>query len=472
MRQTILIVDDMPDMCRMLEKLILRSFSNLDVRTAASGEDALKIIYDNNIGVVLADIRMRGMDGIELLKRIKKLNESITVILMTAYGSIESAVDALKLGAYDYITKPFDEERLLHVVRKSIEHCNLVQRNLDLERRIKEKEAIDGLVGESVLIKRLVEIIQLVAKTDVTVLITGETGTGKDLTARMIHTLSSRTNKPFVAVNCPAIPENILESELFGYKKGAFTGAMHDREGLFQTAGGGTIFLDEIGDISPVLQAKLLRVLQEKEIKPLGDTRTYKVDVRIIASTNQNLEEKIKSSQFREDLYYRLNVVSIRTPSLREITEDIPLIANHFLSKYCQEFGVSQKRLSEDALKMLVARRWGGNVRELQNEIKRAVIFSKDDVIAPDEFGFEPLNLPCPDEVISTVSGLEYKEARKSILERFNVQYITRLLNDSEGNVTLASKKAGIERQSLQHLMRKYSIHADEFRKSKDSSTS
>ncbi len=465
MRQSILIVDDMPDMRRMLEKLILRSFSNVDVRTAASGEDALKIIPENNIGVVLADIRMRGMDGIELLKRIKKLNESITVILMTAYGSIENAVDALKLGAYDYITKPFDEERLLHVIRNAIEHYTLVQRNLDLERRIKEKEAIEGFVGESARIKRLVETIQLVAKTDVTVLITGETGTGKDLTARMIHTMSTRANKPFVAVNCPAIPENILESELFGYKKGAFTGAMHDKEGLFQTAGGGTIFLDEIGDIAPVLQAKLLRVLQEKEIKPLGDTHTYKVDARIIASTNQNLEEKIKTGQFREDLYYRLNVVSIQTPSLREIPEDIPLIANHFLLQYCPEFGVSQKRFSEDVLKMLVARKWNGNVREIQNEIKRAVIFSKGDVIAPDEFGFEPLNLPCPDEVISTVSGLEYKDARKSILERFNVQYITQLLNDSEGNVTLAAKKAGIERQSLQHLMRKYDINSNKFRK-------
>ncbi|MCL4536353.1 MAG: sigma-54 dependent transcriptional regulator [Nitrospirae bacterium] len=465
MRQSILIVDDMPDMRRMLEKLILRSFSNVDVRTAASGEDALKIIHENNIGVVLADVRMRGMDGIELLKRIKKINESVTVILMTAYGSIESAVDALKLGAYDYITKPFDEERLLHVVMKAIEHYTLVQRNLDLERRIKEKEAIEGFVGESARIKRLVETIQLVANTDVTVLITGETGTGKDLTARMIHALSSRANKPFVAVNCPAIPENILESELFGYKKGAFTGAIHDKEGLFQTAGGGTIFLDEIGDISPVLQAKLLRVLQEKEIKPLGDTHTYKVDARIIASTNQNLEEKIKTGQFREDLYYRLNVVSIQTPSLREIPEDIPLIANHFLLQYCPEFGVSQKRFSEDVLKMLVARKWNGNVREIQNEIKRAVIFSKGDVIAPDEFGFEPLNLPCPDEVISTVSGLEYKDARKSILERFNVQYITQLLNDSEGNVTLAAKKAGIERQSLQHLMRKYDINSNKFRK-------
>jgi len=450
-------------MLRLLERLIKREM-DIDVYSVDNGEDALKFISENNVGVVLADIKMPKMDGIELLRQIKRLNGSIVVIMMTAYGTIEIAVESLKLGAYDFITKPFDEERLLHSIKRAIEHYDLIQRNLDLERRIKERETIGYFVGQSAPIKKLVETIKLVAKTDVTVLITGETGTGKDLAARMLHALSNRADKPFVVVNCPAIPENILESELFGYKKGAFTGATHDKKGLFETADGGTIFLDEIGDISPVLQAKLLRVLQEGEIKPLGDTRTYKIDVRVIAATNQNLEDKIFSGQFREDLYYRLNVVSVYTPSLREIPEDIPLIANQFLSQYCSEFGVSPKRFSEDVLKMLVARKWSGNIRALQNEIKRAIIFSKGDIITPEDFKAERFELSCLEDTISALCNLEYKEARKQILEKFNVEYISRLLRDSKGNISLAAKKAGIERQSLQHLMRKYRVNANDFR--------
>ncbi len=444
MRQSILIVDDMPDMRRMLEKLILRSFSNVDVRTAASGEDSLKIIPENNIGVVLADIKMRGMDGIELLKRIKKLNESITVILMTAYGSIENAVDALKLGAYDYITKPFDEERLLHTIRKAMEHYNLIRRNLDLERRIKEKEAIEGFVGESARIKRLVETIQLVANTDVTVLITGETGTGKDLTARMIHALSSRANMPFVAVNCPAIPENILESELFGYKKGAFTGAMHDREGLFQTAGGGTIFLDEIGDISPVLQAKLLRVLQEKEIKPLGDTHTYKVDARIIASTNQNLEEKIKSGQFREDLYYRLNVMEIFIPPLRERRDDIEPLSNYFLHKHLPKSNKKIKGISKEAMDILMHYSFPGNVRELENIIERAIILERSTLITPESL---------PQSI--TMFQIETIEPGKiKTMDEINKEYAERVVEMFGGNKSKAAEVLGISRTSLWRILK------------------
>ncbi len=463
MRQSLLIVDDMPDMLRFLERVIGKELG-VDVLTAGSGEQALNMLASNTISIALIDIRMPRVDGMELLSRIREANDTVIVIMMTAYGSIESAVESLRLGAYDYITKPFDEERLLHTIRRAMDHQALVQKNLVLEKRIREKETSESFVGKSPAMRRLVETIQLVAKTDVTVLITGETGTGKDLTARMIHALSSRSNKPFVTVNCPAIPENILESELFGYRKGAFTGAVEDKEGLFHAARAGTILLDEIGDISPVLQAKLLRVLQEKEIKPLGDTRTQKVDVRVIASTNQNLKEKISSGHFREDLYYRLNVVSIQTPSLREIAADIPLIAKHFLSSYCADFGIPQKRFSEDALKILISRKWAGNVRELQNEIRRAVIFAKGETIEPGDISCESLQTICPEDTASVICNLEYKEARRNVLEKFNVQFITRLLKDSGGNVSLAAKKACIERQSLQHLMRKYGIHAVDFK--------
>lgn len=465
MKEYVLVVDDVPDMLKFLERLIKEEL-DVDVIAVDDAEKAMEKVSNEPPSIVLADIRMPRMNGIDLLKHIKETDHSTLVIMMTAYGTIEDAVESLKLGAYDYITKPFDEERLLHTLKKALEHYHLIKRNIELEKRVKEKETIDGFMGESIPIRRLVETIKVVAKTDLTVLITGETGTGKDLAARMIHSLSNRSVKPFITVNCPTIPENILESELFGYKKGAFTGANQDKKGLFGTANGGTLLLDEIGDLPTMLQAKLLRALEEKEIKPLGDTKSYKIDVRVIASTNQNLKEKIASFQFREDLYHRLNVVSISTPSLKEIPEDIPLIANHFLSLYCSELKTIQKRFSEDTLKVLVSRKWSGNVRELQNQIKRAVIFSKDETVTPQDFQHDMKSLPCPEDRIDFFSKLTYKEARRGLLERFNVKYIKELLNECSGNVSLAARKAGLERQSLQHLMRKYGINSEEFRNS------
>ncbi len=464
MRQSVLIVDDMADMLKYLSRLIGKTL-DVDIHTAPNAETAIDILAGGEISIVLSDIRMPKMDGLQFLKKVKELNDQIIVVMMTAFGSIESAVEALKFGAYDYVTKPFDEERLIHIIRKALEHDRLARKNLALEKRIRDKEETAAFVGRSDPIKTLAETVRHVAKTEATVLIRGETGTGKDLTAKMLHALSPRAKQPFVAVNCPAIPENILESELFGYKKGAFTGAAHDKEGLFEAADGGTIFLDEIGDISPILQAKLLRVLQEKEFKPLGDTRTRKVDVRIIASTNRNLEEKITKGEFRDDLYYRLNVVSISTPSLREIPEDIPLIANHFLSLYCAELGVPLKKFSEEAYKILVSKRWSGNVRELQNEIKRAVIFSKGEVIALANLQAENRGPSYLEEGASMDLGSEeYKEAKKKILDRFDVKYITRVLDESGGNVSEAARKAGLERQSLQYLMKKHGIDGSQFR--------
>ena len=466
MKQKILIVDDNPDMTRLLERLI-GSTLQLEILTADGGEAALRILKENSVNCLLADMKMPGMDGMELMRHIKENDASLPVIIMTAYGAIETAVEAMKEGAYDFITKPFEEERLLHTVRRALEHERLLRRNLDLERRIREKEKETFFVGESPRMKELIDTIKLVAGTDVTVLITGETGTGKELAARMIHSLSSRTGKPFVAVNCPAIPENILESELFGYRKGAFTGANSDREGLFQAAQGGTLLLDEIGDISPSLQAKLLRVLQERELKPLGDTTTRRVDVRVIAATNRDLANNVASGLFRSDLYYRLNVVSVKTPPLRDIPEDIPLIAYHFLSLFCGELGLDQKRLTEEAIQFLVSCPWKGNARELQNLMKRAVIFSKSDMLTPADFG------KCAEMITTRNSGLEtdglnYREAKKKVLAEFNIEYISNLLRRTEGNVSLAAQFASLERQSLQHLMRQYDIASARFRKDKE----
>jgi DNA-binding NtrC family response regulator len=466
MKQKILIVDDNPDITRLLERLIGNTLQ-LEILTAGSAEAALRILKENTVNCLLADMKMPGMDGMELLRHIKAHDASLPVIIMTAYGAIETAVEAMKEGAYDFITKPFEEERLLHTVRRALEHEHLLRRNLDLERRIREKEKETFFVGESPRMKELIDTIKLVAGTDVTVLITGETGTGKELAARMTHSLSSRTGKPFVAVNCPAIPENILESELFGYRKGAFTGANSDREGLFQAAQGGTLFLDEIGDISSSLQAKLLRVLQERELKPLGDTTTRRVDVRVIAATNRDLESNVAAGLFRSDLYYRLNVVSINTPPLRDIPEDIPLIAYHFLSLFCGELGLDQKKLTEEAIQFLVSCPWKGNARELQNEIKRAVIFSKSDMLTMADFGKCEALITTRNNALET-DGLDYKEARKRVLAAFNIEYISNLLHRTEGNVSLAAQSAGVERQSLQHLMRKYGIASALFRKDEE----
>jgi DNA-binding NtrC family response regulator len=467
MKQAVLIVDDMRDMLKFLGRLLGNSIP-VDIHTAIDAQCALDMVAQKDISVVLADIRMQKINGLKLLEKIKQRDKTIIVIMMTAYGSIENAVESLKLGAYDYITKPFQEEKLIHMVTNALAHHALILRNTDLEKRIRSKDSLEAFIGHSAPIQRLTETIQCVAKTDATILITGETGTGKDLAAKMVHTLSRRADKPFVAVNCPAIPENILESELFGFRKGAFTGATHDKEGLFETADGGTLLFDEIGDISPMLQAKLLRVLQEKEIKPLGDNQSRKVDVRFIAATNQDLEKKMAAGQFRDDLYYRLNVVSIRTPSLRDIPEDIPFLANHFLSSMCAELGMAPRRLSDNALRFLAAKRWSGNVRQLQNVVKRAIIFSKEVMIEPADFDFESgasgvIDRDCPPFFDST-----YKEAKKNMLEDFDVRYISHMLNSWKGNVTAAAKKAGLERQSLQYLMRKYDINANRFRTDAD----
>jgi len=342
---SILIVDDEVDMLTLLKRSLSPDL-NCRVEVASSAELALRMLESDTFDLVLADIRMPGMSGMELLEIIKQEKPETTVVMMTAYGHIEMAVDAMKSGAYDFITKPFDYDALVVRLEKALERSSLIKENLRLQRECREESLFQNLVGKSPKMQRVYETIQMVAKNDLTVLITGESGTGKDLAARAVHALSDRSQRQFVAVNCPTVPENILESELFGYKKGAFTHATQNKKGLFQEAHTGTIFLDEIGDISPTIQTKLLRVLQEKEIKPLGDSKIIQVDVRIVASTNQNLNEKIRQGTFREDFFYRLNVLPIHLPALREHVEDIPLIANHLVEKHCRKLKKPLKKIS------------------------------------------------------------------------------------------------------------------------------
>ncbi|MBW2251081.1 MAG: sigma-54-dependent Fis family transcriptional regulator, partial [Deltaproteobacteria bacterium] len=386
------------------------------------------------------------------------------VVMMTGHGDIDMAIKAMKSGAYDFITKPFDHDALLLRLEKALERSSLLMENIRLQEECRESDVFHNLVGKSAKMQRVYETIQMVAKTDLTVLITGESGTGKDLAARAIHTLSNRRSGPFVAVNCPTVPENILESELFGYKKGAFTHATQNKAGLFQAAHRGTIFLDEIGDINPTIQTKLLRVIQEKEIKPLGDTRTVEVDVRIISSTNRNLKEKIKNNEFREDFFYRLNVLPLELPPLRKHQEDIPLIANHLLKKHNRKLEKSVNKISTDLMEIFMQRTWEGNVREMENVIMQGILFSGSDEITPRDVGFKK-KTQNSGFTGRTFQDVAYKDAKEQVLKQFNSDFIGNLLIMNKGNVTQAARLCGLERQALQQIMRRYGMKAEPFRK-------
>ncbi len=464
MKETLLVVDDEQDMLQLLKRT-LEPDLGCTVETAMSGEEAVRMVQERPINLILADIKMPDMDGLELLNHVRREHPWLTVVLMTAYGRIELAVQAIKAGAYDFITKPFDHDGLVLTLSKALERSRLLRENLRLQRWVQEESAFQNLVGRSRAMQRVYEAIQMVAKTDLTVLITGESGTGKDLTARAIHALSGRSRQSFVVVNCPAVPENILESELFGYRKGAFTHATQNKIGLFQEAHGGTIFLDEIGDINNPIQTKLLRVLQEKEIKPLGDTRSIHVDVRVVASTNRNLEEKIRRSEFREDLYYRLNVLPIVLPPLRERREDIPLLVDHLLAKRCAELGKPLKTVSPELMNLFLKHPWEGNVRQLENIILRGILFAPREQIRPEDVGFgEASRGGVAPAVDNDLRQRPYREAKEDALRRFHSEYLRRLLEATHGNVSQAALLCGLERQGLQQIMRRYGIRAEEYR--------
>jgi DNA-binding NtrC family response regulator len=462
-RPRLLIVDDEEDMLRLLKRTLSEDLK-CDIETAPNAAEALRLLEGPPFDVVLADIRMPGINGMELLERSKSDRPDLTVVMMTSYGSIDLAVQAIKKGAYDFIAKPFDHDKLVLLMGKALERSHLVRENLALQRRIRERESFQEMVGASASIQKIFETIRLIGKADVTVLLTGESGTGKDMAARAIHKYSDRSARPFVAVNCPNLPENILESELFGYRRGAFTHATQDKKGLFLEAQGGTIYLDEIGEISPTLQTKLLRVLQEKEIRPLGQTSTLKVDVRIIASTNQYLERRIRENLFREDLFYRLNVVSLRLPPLRERPEDIPLLVQHFLERYCKEFHKPLKTISTALMSRFMSHYWKGNVRELENVVSRCVLLAPGEEVRLEDIDWS--SSPDKDCLVSSeVIALTYKDAKTRVLEQFHREYLTGLLSRHNGNVTRAARDCGLERQSLQQVMRRYGM------KAKDSQT-
>ncbi len=371
---TILIVEDEPKMLRLLELNL--ADAGYATRTASTAENGLKILASDRIDLVLSDVKLPGMNGLEFLQAVKRANAAIPVVMMTAYGTVESAVEAMKDGASDFVLKPFSIEEIKLIVRKELDVRRLHEENRQLREALGQRYQFDNIVANSPGMQEVLAAVEQVAPTNATVLLGGESGVGKDMVARAIHQHSRRVNGPFIKINCTAIPENLLESELFGYEKGAFTGATTTKPGKFELADKGTIFLDEIGDMAGSLQVKLLRVLQEREFERLGGTRTIKVDVRVVAATNQDLRAALEQGTFREDLYYRLNVVPISIPPLRGHKEDIPYLVDHFIGRFAKSSGKAIGGITPEALKLLVDFHWPGNVRELENIIERAVVMT------------------------------------------------------------------------------------------------
>jgi two-component system response regulator PilR (NtrC family) len=443
MNHKILVVDDEEIIRDSLFYILEKEGYQVD--KAENGKAAYDKMLETNFDLVITDIEMPVMKGTELLEKIKTLNVQTSVIIITAFGSLETAISALRNGASDYILKPVEFDELLIKAKRLFEVRELLLENKVLREEIHRKYDFENIVGKSNSIKRVYEMIEAVAETDSTVLISGNSGTGKELVARALHYKSHRKNKPFIAVNCGAISENLIESELFGHKKGAFTGAISDKEGYMKAAQGGTLFLDEISEMPPQLQVKLLRAIQEKEYTPVGTTVSLQVNVRFIATTNRNLEEEVKEGKFREDLFYRVNVIDIHLPSLKEREEDIPLLADHFLNKYRKELNKNIKGIDPDAMRAMLNHEWKGEIRELENIIERAVIFCKGDLITINEL---PITFkPKPDESDFTFSGSLDDSVRK-----FERDFILRALENNENN---KEKTADILKVGLSTLYRK-----------------
>jgi DNA-binding NtrC family response regulator len=457
------VVDDQPDFAKGLARLIAASRPDVEILLAGGGEEALALMERHEPAVLFTDLRMPGMDGQELLERALTRDPTLTAVMLTAHGDVGSAVAALKAGAYDFLTKPVEPETLFLALDKALERAGLILENRRLRRSVEQAGALGELIGQSQVMERLKQTIQAVAASDYTVLIQGESGTGKEVVARAVHRLSPRSAAPMISVNCPAIPEQLLESELFGHVKGAFTGALRASKGLFLAAHAGTILLDEIGDIPGNVQTKLLRVLQESEVRPVGGSDTVKVDVRIIASTNQHLEEKIKDRSFREDLFYRLNVLTVKTPPLRERREDVPILAVHFLKRSCQEMHLPEKELTPDALGYLAGREWPGNVRELLNFVRRLVVFSPGAVIDAQAARLVEGGGLISGEAPSCPLG-SYQDAKNQALEAFTRSYVDQLLGRTKGNISEAARISGLERASLQKILKRLGIEAQDFK--------
>ncbi len=456
-RRTILIVDDDPTFLELMkERFSQNGFNALCCKTA---EEAVKTINSHPLDCAILDLVLPDKNGIDILEYLKNSSPECPAIILTGYGSIDIAVKAMKRGAYDFLTKPISFEDLLQRIERALEFYQLRKENIQLRAQLEEKHYFERMIGRSRPMQHLYKIIERVARTDATVLITGESGTGKELVAQAIHSLSNRKNKPFIPVNCGAIPGELLESEFFGHEKGAFSGAIRTRIGRFELAHGGTVFLDEIAEMSPKLQVKLLRFLQDRKFERIGGTRTIEVDVRIIAATNKDLWKAVQKGDFREDLYYRLNVVPIHVPPLRERKEDLPLLIKHFLQHHCRTKGLPEKQIHPDVIKCFESYPWPGNVRELENLMERLVILAEGNTITLDDlpdrfltyFDEKKANYP---KVTLSEQGINLKH----LLEQLEIDLILQALQITNGVKNRAAKLLGLNRTTLIEKMKKHKI--------------
>jgi len=434
----------------------------LDDSTQASLE-----IENGQYDLIISDLTMPGMSGMALLRKAQTAVPDVPFVIFSAYGSVETAVEAMREGAFDFIEKPFRAERLKVVVEKSLNHRNLFKEKKALESELQKRSRFDALIGKSQAMQQVFDLITRVAEGESNVAIIGESGTGKELVARSLHARSLRKNQAFVPVNCGALPESLFESELFGYEKGAFTGAFRRKPGLLEYADGGTFFLDEICELSPTLQVKLLRMLQDKKIRRVGGADLIDVDVRIISASNRNLEEALTTGKIREDLYYRLNVISIKLPSLRERKEDIPLLSQHFIEKYSKLTPKNIVGISSRALACLEEYHWPGNVRELENTIERAVTLAKGEAIEVEDLAEHLIRKA--DNGFGGHYEMPFEEAREKVLQRFERNYLVKLLERHRGNVTVAAAESGITRRTFHRLLHQHNLHSKDWRQNSES---
>lgn len=443
----VLVVEDEELLRNILRQLLQEA--GYAVASASSAEAALEIFSSEEVSLTLTDIRMTGMDGLELLDQLKAIDSEALVIIMTAFSSVDSAIAALRKGAYDYVTKPFVNEDLLQTVKNALRQRELFRENRALKRELDKRYSFSEIIGTSEALQKVFRLIEKVAVTNANILVQGESGTGKELVARAIHHHSPRSSKPFLAVNCGALPESLLESELFGHTKGAFTGAVGAKPGLFRSAEGGTVFLDEIGEVSQALQVRLLRALQEHEVTPIGSSTPIKFDARIIAATNRDLETEVKENRFREDLYYRLNVIEIRIPSLRERREDIPLLAKYFAAGFAREQKTEEKPISTEAMSAMINYAWQGNVRELQNAMERAFILSGNEI-----------DLSCLPAKVSQVSEnalpMRDPEGLRPTLDEMERRYISEIMRSVDDDKAAAANILGIDLSTLYRKLKRY----------------
>jgi DNA-binding NtrC family response regulator len=449
MPASILVIDDEDSMCNFMEIMLAKE--GYRVRTTTRGTEGVDLLRGENFDLVIADLNMPEMTGIDVLKEIKAFKREQEFVVMTAYASVDTAIEAMKQGAADYITKPFKVDEIKLVIEKTINHKKLQQENHELKRQLQGDNSFDKFIGNSEVVVKLKKLAQRVAGSDSTVLIRGESGTGKDLVAKAIHHHSPRSAGPFVTINCAALPETLLEAELFGHRKGSFTGAFRDKDGLFKAAAGGTFFLDEVGNTSLSIQVKLLRVLEEKRITPVGDTKPIDVDVRLIAATNADLEEEVKASRFRADLFYRLNVIPIHIPPLRERIDDIPLLVDYFIGKFGARSNSNVRKISSAAMKLLTTYPWPGNVRELENTIERAILLNRTDSLDVQDFP-EKLTKAEP---VTLVKESAPETPTLEFIEKAYIQYV---MSQTHGKKSEAAKLLGIDSSTLYRKLERYQL--------------